>query len=69
MQTSDIIRQGPLFRKNGEPFNFQECTLLGLLYSAHWCPPCNGFLPHLLEFSMGASQFEIIYVPLDASKE
>jgi thiol-disulfide isomerase/thioredoxin len=27
-----------------------ERPLFGVLMSAHWCPPCKGFLPHLKKF-------------------
>ncbi len=28
-----------------------EYLLIGILFSASWCTPCLGFLPHLKEFN------------------
>jgi len=53
--------------------------VVGLYFSAHWCPPCRGFTPKLVEFynlmkttaeSKGAqSEFEIIFVSSDQDQE
>lgn len=44
-------------------------SLIGLYFSAHWCPPCRGFTPTLIGFykTMQANNqgFEVIYVSLD----
>lgn len=44
-----------------------------IYYSAHWCPPCRGFTPKLVDFYEKASRkhdnFEIIFVSSDRSEE
>ena len=47
--------------------------ILGLYFSAHWCPPCKAFTPKLAEFyrslrAQGRDDFEIIFVSSDKSK-
>ncbi|XP_002741798.1 nucleoredoxin-like [Saccoglossus kowalevskii] len=45
--------------------------LIGLYFSAHWCPPCRGFTPKLVEFynnfkkSENGDKLEIIFVSSD----
>ena len=48
-----------------------DVQVLGIYFSAHWCPPCRMFTPQLAEFyrsfkntESGAS-FEIIFVSSD----
>lgn len=47
-------------------------SLIGLYLSAHWCPPCRGFTPTLIEFykTMQANNqgLEVIYVSLDRNR-
>jgi len=44
---------------------------IGLYFSAHWCPPCRGFTPHLVNFynefkkTDKGKDFEIIFVSSD----
>ena len=43
---------------------------LGIYFSAHWCPPCRGFTPDLIEFynelkSSRPDDFEIVFVSSD----
>ena len=33
-----------------------EAPLIGIYFSAHWCPPCRGFTPVLSEFYKVANQ-------------
>jgi nucleoredoxin len=44
-----------------------------IYYSAHWCPPCRGFTPKLVDFYNKASRkhdhFEIIFVSSDRSEK
>lgn len=44
-----------------------------IYYSAHWCPPCRGFTPKLVDFYNKASRkydnFEIIFVSSDRSED
>ncbi|KAK8947850.1 putative nucleoredoxin 1-2 [Platanthera guangdongensis] len=44
-----------------------------LYFSAHWCPPCRAFLPHLIEVYNNIKEkdgaFEIIFVSSDEDEE
>ena len=46
-----------------------ETPIIGLYFSAHWCPPCRGFTPILSEFYKKVNeekkQIEIIFVSCD----
>jgi len=43
--------------------------LIGIYFSAHWCPPCRGFTPVLAEFYNDAkeqgAELEIVFVSSD----
>ena len=47
----------------------KEAPLIGVYFSAHWCPPCRGFTPVLSKFYKIANQkqknIEIIFVSFD----
>ncbi|KAK6165992.1 hypothetical protein SNE40_022789 [Patella caerulea] len=50
-----------------------EGTVIGLYFSAHWCPPCRMFTPALIKFykklrSRG-EKLEIIFVSSDRDQE
>ena len=59
--------------------NFEECksdemndvSIVGLYFSAYWCPPCKCFTPILREFyneiNLNEKRFEVVYVPSDHS--
>jgi len=46
-----------------------EGKVLGLYFSAHWCPPCRGFTPQLAEWYKAViptrPDFEIVFVSSD----
>lgn len=47
---------------------------IGLYFSAHWCPPCRGFTPKLVEFynrriASGKNDFEIIFCSSDKDQK
>lgn len=48
-----------------------ENKVLGIYFSAHWCPPCRGFTPQLVETykalqkAANGKQFEIVFVSSD----
>eukprot|EP00586_Coscinodiscus_wailesii_P000291 CAMPEP_0172485390 /NCGR_PEP_ID=MMETSP1066-20121228/13459_1 /TAXON_ID=671091 /ORGANISM="Coscinodiscus wailesii, Strain CCMP2513" /LENGTH=723 /DNA_ID=CAMNT_0013250659 /DNA_START=57 /DNA_END=2228 /DNA_ORIENTATION=+ len=52
--------------------NEGECVI-GLYFSAHWCPPCRAFTPKLIEcyeeVRAAGKKFEVIFVSSDSSKE
>jgi nucleoredoxin len=46
--------------------------VLGLYFSAHWCPPCRGFTPKLAEWysaSLKEKGFEVVFVSSDKDQE
>ena len=53
-----------------------EGKVIGLYFSAHWCPPCLGFTPKLVDFYQGfkqrtdnANKLEIVYISSDKNEE
>jgi len=49
----------------------KEGGVLGLYFSAHWCPPCRGFTPELVKtyskLKEAGKHFEVIFVSSDRS--
>ena len=47
--------------------------VIGVYFSAHWCPPCRAFTPRLVEFHNALTKkgksFEIVFVSFDRSKD
>jgi len=47
----------------------KSCKLIGLYFSAHWCPPCKAFTPILADFykkvNANEKQIEIIFISCD----
>ena len=44
--------------------------IVGLYFSAHWCPPCAVFTPKLVQFRADhAADFEVVFVSSDRTKE
>lgn len=40
--------------------------IVGLYFSAHWCPPCRAFSPRLVEFrDKNADRFEVVFISSD----
>ena len=48
-----------------------EGKVMGLYFSAHWCPPCRGYTLHLAEWYKGfkagknGPQFEVVFISDD----
>lgn len=69
----DLI--GPtVYRADGSQADINEVTskaLVGLYFSAAWCPSCAGFTPVLVrayqELRQGGKSFEVVLVSLDNS--
>jgi len=57
--TLDILGPDLLSKAGGKP--------IGLYFSAHWCPPCRGFTPKLVEFYNSGlkEKMEIVFVSSD----
>merc|ERR1711920_1103100 len=49
--------------------DLSECEVVGIYFSAHWCPPCRGFTPVLAETYKAlvdaGKKFEIVFVSSD----
>merc|ERR1719326_438491 len=64
-------------KPDGETVEIDELRgpgkVLGIYFSAHWCPPCKGFTPKLVEcynkLKAAGKPFEIIFVSSDRSTE
>jgi nucleoredoxin len=40
--------------------------IVGIYFSAHWCPPCRGFTPSLVKFrDANQKEFEVVFVSSD----
>eukprot|EP00124_Ichthyophonus_hoferi_P005421 Ihof_evm2s781 gene=Ihof_evmTU2s781 len=51
-----------------------DCEAVAIYFSAHWCPPCRGFTPALIDtykrINQGTNQrFQIIFCSWDNKKE
>ena len=44
--------------------------MIGFYFSAHWCPPCRGFTPSLVQFrDKNKKDFEVVFISSDKSPE
>ena len=61
--------------KNGKVklSDVKESPLIGVYFSAHWCPPCRAFTPVLSKFYQVANkankQIEIIFISFDRDEK
>jgi nucleoredoxin len=61
--------------KDGEADDstLKSAQLIGIYFSAHWCPPCRGFTPVLANFyneiNKNEKIFEIVFSSCDNSEE
>ena len=77
METKNIFDYLPeeLDGKNGKVklSEAKEAQLIGVYFSAHWCPPCRRFTPILSNFYKAANhsekQIEIIFVSFDRDEK
>ncbi|KAJ8312501.1 hypothetical protein KUTeg_009874, partial [Tegillarca granosa] len=71
------VIEGKLVNKDGVESDasevFKPGKLTGIYFSAHWCGPCRGFTPKLIEFynklNAGGKKLEIIFVSSDQDDE
>ena len=67
---ADILQEAKLLNKEGKTVSLQEVkdsnNVIGLYFSAHWCPPCKGYTPMLAEkyneLNKEGKKLEIIFV-------
>jgi len=67
-QSLDDLIGRDLVDVNGKKIDLSslEGKLIGIYFSAHWCPPCRQFTPKLVEFrNAHADQFEVVFVSSD----
>lgn len=44
--------------------------IVGLYFSAHWCPPCRAFTPQLVAFrDAHSAEFEVVFISSDKTAE
>lgn len=73
----DILNKGEYITNTDEKkLSFEEDIkgkVLGIYFSAHWCPPCKAFTPTLCdtykEINKDEKKFEIIFVSSDQNEE
>ena len=55
-----------------EPSALSEKQIVGLYFSAHWCPPCRGFTPVLASayqsIVAAGKSFEVVFISWDRSE-
>jgi len=69
---ADILNDAKILDKDGNTVSLQkiqENTVIGLYFSAHWCPPCRQYTPMLAEkynsLREEGKKLEIIFVSSD----
>lgn len=61
-----------LVDKDGKKVDISKLSgkIIGIYFSAHWCPPCRQFTPNLIKFRNDhAAQFEVVFVSSDRSAD
>ena len=73
---ASLVKGDLMTSRNGVlgPFRdaeFEKKKLIGLYFSAHWCPPCRKFTPNLVAYynknAAAHPEFEILFVSFDKS--
>ena len=60
-----------LYNAKGEEVSRDELKdkVVGIYFSAHWCPPCRQFTPKLVEFrDQNKADFEVVFVSSDQNE-
>eukprot|EP00695_Tsukubamonas_globosa_P001424 TRINITY_DN244_c0_g1_i1.p2 TRINITY_DN244_c0_g1~~TRINITY_DN244_c0_g1_i1.p2 ORF type:complete len:161 (+),score=88.86 TRINITY_DN244_c0_g1_i1:51-485(+) len=63
----------PFVNREGQTLNFEQALgsaeVIGIYFSAHWCPPCRGFTPMLAEaydeVKKSHNKFQVVFVTSD----
>ena len=61
-----------LYNAKGEEVSRDELKdkIVGIYFSAHWCPPCRAFTPNLVKFrDENKDDFEIVFVSSDKNAD
>lgn len=61
-----------LLDREGNPVEREslEGKLIGIYFSASWCPPCRAFTPKLVDFrNENAEDFQVVFVSADRSAD
>jgi len=72
---SEILGAATVQNKEGKTFPLSDLKgkVVGLYFSAHWCPPCRGFTPELVKkyeaIKAAGKDFEMVFVSSDRSDE
>jgi nucleoredoxin len=71
--TKDLVKSSGSRTKRVNQSELAPKEYYAIYYSAHWCPPCRGFTPKLVDFYEKASKkhdnFEVIFVSSDRSEK
>ena len=70
----EYINNGPFIRRDGAEIDVElKGKVIGLYFSAHWCPPCQQFTPLLAklhgELKNRSAPFEVVFVSFDKTQE
>ncbi|XP_067032909.1 nucleoredoxin-like [Acropora muricata] len=71
----EVLKDVTLINNQNEKKNIDEVKgkVLGLYFSAHWCPPCRSFTPQLVQayktLKESGQAFEIIFLTSDRSED
>lgn len=69
---SDSLFPNKLIDKKGKSVSSKvlKDKIVGIYFSAQWCPPCRGFTPSLVDFrNKNSENFEVVFVSSDRSAE
>jgi nucleoredoxin len=68
---SNLFGTSAIASKDGDEISLQSLSgkIVGIYFSAHWCPPCRGFTPVLAQryndLKSAGKDFEVIFVSSD----
>ena len=66
-----MVRSGGKAVKGSKALSKKK--LIGLYFSAHWCPPCRAFTPELVKFRDACFEkgypFEIVFISCDRTEK
>ena len=75
-RTMELLKDAKLIKKNGEeisPKDELKDNIVGLYFSASWCPPCRQFTPVLAntheELRRRGSKFHIVFLSSDKTQD